>query len=88
MLVCGLSDGLVCVLDLRSSRVVRCVNVGRRVTAVEVVSGGGGGGGGAAGGRLLSEEVGRTLFISESNEWRSQIEPPLLLLLLLLLLLS
>ncbi len=62
MLVCGLSDGLVCVLDLRSSRVVRCVNVGRRVTAVEVVSGGGGGGGGAAGGRLLSEEVGRTLF--------------------------
>ncbi len=84
MLVCGLSDGLVCVLDLRSSRVVRCVNVGRRVTAVEVVSGGGG----AAGGRLLSEEVGRTLFISESNEWRSQIEPPLLLLLLLLLLLS
>ncbi len=59
MLVCGLSDGLVCVLDLRSSRVVRCVNVGRRVTAVEVVSGGGGG---AAGGRLLSEEVGWTLF--------------------------
>ncbi len=87
MLVCGLSDGLVCVVDLRSSRVVRCVNVGRRVTAVEVVSGGGGGGG-AAGGRLLSEEVGRTLFISESIEWRSQIEPPLLLLLLLLLLLS
>ncbi len=57
MAVCGLSNGLVCVVDLRGSRVVRCVRFERAVTAVEVVAPGAGGDH-----RLLSEEVHTTLF--------------------------
>ena len=41
-LVVGLSSGLVCLLDLKSSKVVRAIQVGKRVTSVAVVSSYGG----------------------------------------------
>ena len=37
-LLIGLSNGLVCLLDLKSSRITRAVRIGKRVTAIEVVS--------------------------------------------------
>ena len=41
-LVVGLSSGLVCLLDLKSGKVVRAIQVGKRVTSVAVVSSYGG----------------------------------------------
>ncbi|TRY74821.1 hypothetical protein TCAL_05664 [Tigriopus californicus] len=36
--VVGLANGLVCVLDLKSSKVIRAIQMGQRVTALSVVS--------------------------------------------------
>ena len=40
--VVGLANGLVCVVDLKSSRVIRALNTGHRVTSVAVVASMGG----------------------------------------------
>lgn len=52
--VVGLANGLVCVLDLKSSKVIRAIQMGQRVTALSVVSPMGGP---MANHRTMAEEV-------------------------------
>ena len=52
--VVGLANGLLCLLDLKSSRVVRAIQMKQRVTSIAVVSNGGGP---AENHRNLAEEV-------------------------------
>ena len=43
LLVVGLASGLVCVFDIRSSRIIRAVQMAHRITALTVVGNGGSG---------------------------------------------
>ena len=43
LLVVGLASGLVCVFDIRSSRIIRAVQIAHRITALTVVGNGGSG---------------------------------------------
>lgn len=49
----GMSNGLVCLLDLRSSKIIRTLRIGRPVTSLEVI----GSGGPDLSTRALAEEV-------------------------------
>jgi hypothetical protein len=53
-LIVGLSSGLICLFDLKSSKVMRAIRVGKRVTSVSVVSSYGGP---MSNHRMLAEEL-------------------------------
>ncbi len=48
-LACGLSNGLICLLDLKGSIIVRAIQVGSRITSIEAMA--------TTNHRVLSEEV-------------------------------
>jgi len=47
LLVVGLASGLVCVFDIRSSRIIRAVQMSHRITALAIIGNGGSAYGGA-----------------------------------------